>query len=101
MEQMKLDRKKIIVRLKNEYRYDDRKATLMADRLEAVHPDLFPTIEAWCKGEFLDYTFQTMSISQFMKLHEQDYLTAVIWMDKIAKEPEKLKLAYMPLFGRR
>lgn len=101
MEQVNLDRKKIITKLKTEYRYDDRKAKLMADRLEAVHPDLIPTLAAWCKGEFLDYTFQTMSISLFMKIHEQDYLPTVIWMDKIVKNPENLKLAYMPLFGRR
>lgn len=101
MAQPKIDRKKIIEKFKAEYGCDDKRAKLNADRLEAVHPDLIPMVDAWCKDEFLDYTFRTMSISHFMELHKKNYITAITWMDSILKDPESLELFHNPFFFRR
>ena len=101
MDQIKIDREKVIAKLKNEYHCDDKRAQMLADRLEKVHPDLVPLVDAWCKDEFLDYTFQTMSISLFMEIHEKNYITAITWMDHIIKNPDSLDLFHRPFFGRR
>ena len=101
MAQPQIDRKKVIEKFKAEYGCDDKWAKLNADRLEAVHPDLIPMVNAWCKDEFLDYTFRTMSISRFMELHKKDYITAITWMDHIIKKPETLALFHRPFFERR
>ena len=101
MAQPKIDRKKIIKKLKAKYGCDDKRAKLNADRLEAVHPDLIPMVDAWCKDEFLDYTFRTMSISHLMELHKMNYITAITWMDSILKDPESLELFHNPFFFRR
>ena len=101
MEQSKIDRKKIIEKLTAEYGCDNKRAKMLADRLEVIHPDLIPLVNAWCKDEFLDYTFQTMSISYFMELHKKNYITAITWMDHIIKNPESLELFHEPFFLRR
>ena len=101
MEQSKIDRKRIIAKLKTEYGCDDSRAKRLADELDSIHPDLVPMVNAWYRGEFLDYTFQTMSISRFMKLHNKNYITAISWMDHIIKNPESLELFHRPFFKRR
>lgn len=101
MDQIKIDREKVIAKLKNEYNCDDKWAQLLADRLNMIHPDLVPLVEAWCQDEFLDYTFQTMSVSLFMELHEKNYITAITWMDHMIKNPDSVERFHGPFFTRR
>lgn len=101
MDQIKIDREKVLAKLKNDYQCGEKRAQMLADRLEMVHPDLVPLVEAWCKDEFLDYTFQTMSISLFMELHEESYITAITWMDDIITDPDSLELFQRPFFEWR
>lgn len=100
MQEIQVDREKVIAKLKIDYKCDDKRAQMLADRLDIVHPDLVPVVDAWCRDEFLDYTFQTMSISLFMKLHEKNYITAITWMDHIIKNPDSIDLFHRPFFTR-
>ena len=101
MENTKIDREKVLTKLKVDYGCEDRWAQMLANQLEKVHPDLVPLVEAWCKDEFLDYTFRTMSISLFMERHKKNYITAITWMDHMIKNPDSVELFHGPFFSRR
>ena len=69
-------------------------ARKMAMRLEGLHPNLFPTIEAWLNGEKREFVYQGISLADIMKKQGGTYVNALSTMSCILKglyTPEEYK----------
>ena len=71
--------------------YTSNRAQVILEDIKTVQPKLFPLIEAWYAGAFINYKFKGVSITSIMKQLNCDYLAAITWMDSLIKEPDTVK----------
>lgn len=57
----------------------------MAEQLPKYHPDLFPIIESWMKGEEPKFEYQGINLDYIMKKQGCCYISAVGTMSVILK----------------
>lgn len=71
-------------------------AERIAELLQLVHPDLFPVIEAWIKGEKTGYElYNGITLDEIIELerdtYKPTYIQAVLVMNQLLNDPEQAK----------
>ena len=98
---IKLNDERIVKKLQDDYSYSRGEACETLKEIKDVVPELYPLVEAWLNGEFLDYKLKDISISYMMKEKNFAYLMAITWMDALIKHPELIDSFKRMSFQRR
>lgn len=94
--------KEAVERSKNRFNEEEVKKRLREDGysgdgqcfwnvIQDIHPDLYPIIESWLKGEHPDFEFGGITIYRLMKRQHITYMEAISQMKIFLKRPDILK----------
>lgn len=61
---------------------------VVANNIANLHPDLWPAVTAWLNGEFTEYEFQGITLTQVMNKEKTSYINAIFSMSSLIKHPE-------------
>ena len=63
-------------------------AEKMAHQLQHVNEALSPCVEAWLIGEEIDFTFNTIALSEIIEKEKTPYVHAIFRMSTLIDNPE-------------
>lgn len=87
MEKYKFDVKKIEKRLNEEFP-NSRSNKRSAEAIAEYHPALHETIEHWINGEYVDFTFKGISLSEIIERTNLSYPEALTAMCVLLENPD-------------